>query len=198
MSDETNRGKPQAEAHLKNLEALVNARTEQLRQAVNQKHELLESIRQLQSLESSAQIKEGLQSTIEMFSDAPMQVTKLGGEPGEPVPEVDAQDIKTIWREQQELQARHLDEGGAIEMGLAEHLCTPGANIQAVDYRTTLIWMMTQIAPEQIASFLQDGQPADGVFRAAAKVPLEWMGVGIVRRDPPFDVNEFVRLCNES
>jgi hypothetical protein len=74
---------------------------------------------------------------------------------------------------------------------------TPGANIPAVGYRTTLIWMMTEFAGEQIAPFLQNGKPTNGVFRAAAKIPLEWMGVGIVRQGPPFDVNEFVRLCGE-
>jgi len=181
----------------KNLEELVAARTEQLRQALTQKHELVESLRQLQSLESLAQIKEALQSAIEKFADPPVPVPKFGGEPGEPVPEVDPEDIKSIWREQQELQARFPGEQVATGMGWGEQLCTPGANIQAVGYRTTLIWMMTQFAPEQIAPFLQNDQPTDGVFRAAAKVPLEWMGVGIVRQGPPFDMNEFVRLCGE-
>jgi hypothetical protein len=197
MSDETNRQKLEDEAHRKNLEILVNARTEQLRQALNQKHELLESLRQLQSLESLAQIKEGVQSAIEKFAEPPMQVPKFAGEPGEPVPVVDPQDIKTIWREEQELQARNPGQQVATGMGLAEQLCTPGADIRAVGYRTTLIWMMTQFASEQITPFIKDGQPTDSVFRAAAKIPLEWMGVGIVRQGPPFDPDEFLRLCAE-
>jgi hypothetical protein len=41
------------------------------------------------------------------------------------------------------------------------------------------------------------GAQDDAVFRAVAKVPAEWMGVGIVRQGPPFDVNEFLRLCGE-
>jgi hypothetical protein len=61
-----------------------------------------------------------------------------------------------------------------------------------------MIWIVTRIAPEPVAPFLKDGQPTDAVFRAASKVRLQWMGVGIVRRGPPFDVNEFLRLCAES
>jgi hypothetical protein len=183
--------------YFKNLEELVVARTEQLRQALTQKHELVESLRQLQSLESLAQIKEGLQSAIEKFADDPMPFPKFGGEPGEPVPEVNPEDIKATWQFQREIEARNPGQQVATGMGLVEQLCSPGANIPAVGYRAALIWMMTQFEPEKIAPFLQNGQPTDGVFRAAAKVPMEWMGAGIVRQGLPFDPNEFVRLCGE-
>jgi hypothetical protein len=43
----------------------------------------------------------------------------------------------------------------------------------------------------------REDEPDDAVFRAAAKIPAEWMGVGIVREGPPFDVNEFLRFCGE-
>jgi len=181
--------------YYKNLEELVLARTKQLHHALSQKQQLLEFLRQVQSLESLAQIKEALQSAIEKFADAPMPVPKFGDEPGELVPEVNPEDIKAIWQAQQELQARHPGQQVATGRGWGEQHCTPGANIEAVGYRTTLIWMMTQFAPEQIAPFMKDGQPTDGVFRAAAKVPMEWMGAGIVRQGPPFNPDEFVRLC---
>jgi hypothetical protein len=51
--------------------------------------------------------------------------------------------------------------------------------------------------PEQFAAFTKDGQPIDAAFRAAAKVPAEWMEVGVARQCPPFDMNEFTRLCAE-
>lgn len=70
--------------------------------------------------------------------------------------------------------------------------CKPGANVEAVYYRSTLIWFMSFMAPED-PRFV--GQPSDGVFHAADNVPAEWMGVGIVRDGPPFDVDEFLRLC---
>jgi hypothetical protein len=196
MSDQTNRKKLEDEAHLNNLEALVNARTEQLRQALNQKHELLESIRRLQSLESLAQIKEGLRSTIEKFAEVPIPVPKFGGEPGEPVPVADPEDLKAVWQLQRQVEAKHGSQS-AIEMDAMKQVCTTGADIQVVFYRTSLLYMLTQIAPEQITPFLPNGQPTDGAFYAAANVPVEWMGVGIVTHRLPFDVDEFVRLCGD-
>ena len=55
---------------------------------------------------------------------------------------------------------------------------------------------MSRIVPEQFAAVTKDGQPIDAAFRAAAKVSAEWMGVGVVRQGPPFDMNEFTAaLC---
>lgn len=79
----------------------------------------------------------------------------------------------------------------------ARHLCKPGANIDAIGYRATFFWLMTQIAPQQFAAFTKDGVPINAAFHAAAKVPAEWMGAGVVRHSPPFDLNEFIRLCKE-
>ncbi|HET8826668.1 MAG TPA: hypothetical protein VFM77_16125 [Terriglobales bacterium] len=126
-----------------------------------------------------------------------INLPSFGGQPGEPVPEVDPEDLKATWEFQQELQAQHPGEQVGMGASLAQSICKPGADIQAVGYRSSMIWMITRIVPEQIAPFLNNGQPTDAVFRAAAKVRLEWMGVGIVRQDPPFDVNEFLRLCAE-
>ena len=123
---------------------------------------------------------------------------KFGGEPGEPVPEVDPDDIKTAWTAQHELEQRHPTGPAQLGAFAGQYLFKPGTDIQAVGYRATLIWMMTKFAPEQIAPYLKDGLPTDAVFRAASKVRLEWMGVGIVRQGPPFDVTEFLRLCNEA
>jgi hypothetical protein len=91
----------------------------------------------------------------------------------------------------------HSGQNVAVGLDLMKQACKPEADIQAVSCRASLLWMMSQIAPEQIAPFMRDGQPDDSVFRAAAKIPVEWMGVGIVREGPPFDVNEFLRLCGE-
>jgi hypothetical protein len=73
----------------------------------------------------------------------------------------------------------------------------PGANIQAVTYRAWLVLLMTEIAPERLVPFTRNGQLEDAVFLAAARVPAEWMRVGVVREGAPFDVTEFVRLCTE-
>ena len=40
------------------------------------------------------------------MSDDAVPPPFFGGSPGEPVPEVDPEDLKTVWREQQEIEAR--------------------------------------------------------------------------------------------
>jgi len=121
----------------------------------------------------------------------------FGGKPGEPVPEVDPDDLRTVWEMNRELQARS-PGGGAIDIDIFEQACKPGANVHATLYRSNLFWIVSMIAPAQWAMVTKDGQPTNAAFCAAAKVPMEWMGVGIVRKGPPFDVEQFVRLCAES
>lgn len=122
---------------------------------------------------------------------------RFGGEPGEPVPAVDPEDVKTVWKIGRDAQANHPGQKVAVGVDLMKHRCKPGADIVAVSYRSSLLWLINQIAPEQLARFTREGQPDDAVFRAVAKVPAEWMGVGIVRHSPPFDLNEFLRLCGQ-
>ena len=131
------------------------------------------------------------------MTDISMNPPRFGGEPGEPVPVVDPEDLKATWEFHQKVQAEHPGEQVGIGAGVAQSICKPGADIHSVGYRSSMIWIMTQIAPEQIAPFLNHGQPTEAVFRAAAKVRLEWLEVGIVRQGPPFDVNEFLSLCAE-
>jgi hypothetical protein len=85
----------------------------------------------------------------------------------------------------------------AMGMGLAEQICKPRADIPALGYRATMLWLLSQIARERFAAFTKDGQPIDAAFRAAAKAPVEWMGEGITHQ-APFDVDEFLRLCSET
>jgi hypothetical protein len=132
------------------------------------------------------------------FNDTPEnRVPAFGGEPGEPVPEVDPDDLKTIWEMGRDLQARYPGQQVATGIGIFEHACKPRANIEATHYRASLLSLMTLFASEQLTRFTEDGQLDDAVFRAAAKVPMEWMGVGIVRQGPPFNMDEFLRLCGE-
>jgi hypothetical protein len=122
---------------------------------------------------------------------------KFGGKPGEPVPIVDPEDVKTVWQIGMGAQPNDAGKRVAVGIDLMKRACKPGADVEAVSYRAGLIWLMTQMAPEERARFTRDGQPNDAVFRAAANVPAEWMGVGIERQGPPFDVQEFLRLCGE-
>jgi hypothetical protein len=128
------------------------------------------------------------------LGDEVQEPPHFGGKPGEPVPAVDAEDLKTAW----EIGRDAVPYGAAAGFDLMKQAFKPGADIQAVGYRTMFLWMMSQIASEKIARFTPEGQPNDSVFYAAAKVPAEWMGVGIVRQGPPFDVNEFLCLCEKT
>jgi hypothetical protein len=119
---------------------------------------------------------------------------RFGGKLGEPVPAVDPEDVETVWRIAREGEANN---SKAVGFELFKHACKPGTDVQAVFYRSTLIWLVSRSVPEQLARFMREGQPNDAVFRAAAKIPAEWMAVGIVQHGPPFDVNEFLRLCGE-
>jgi hypothetical protein len=121
---------------------------------------------------------------------------RFGGKPGEPVPAVDPDDVKTVWQIGRDIEVNH-PKCGAVGVNVMKQACKPGADVEAVFYRATFTWLISQIAPEHLARFTREGQPDDAVFRAAAKVPAEWMGVGIVRQGPPFDLNEFLRLCGE-
>jgi|SRR5215472_6549814 len=129
-----------------------------------------------------------------VLGDGQREPPQFEGKPGEPVPAVDPEDLKIAWQIQTAVHANSPGKNVAVDFS---DLCKPGADVQAVYYRSSLVWFMTQIAPEQLVRFMQDGQPSDAVFRAAAKVPAEWMGVGIPRQGMPFDVNEFLRLCAE-
>jgi hypothetical protein len=122
---------------------------------------------------------------------------RFGGKPGEPVPAVEPEDVKTVWQIGIDAQANHAGKNVAVGVDLMKGACKPGADIEAVSYRAWFVWVIAQVAPEHLARFTREGRPDDVVFFAAAKVPAEWMGVGFVRQGPPFDVNDFLRLCGE-
>ncbi|MFY9672915.1 MAG: hypothetical protein WAK13_00610 [Terriglobales bacterium] len=131
------------------------------------------------------------------MNDGAVSSRVFGGNPGEPVPEVDPEDLKVLWLKQQELQARHPGQQMAIGMDLVQRICKPGADIPAIGYRVSMLWLLSQIAPVQFATFMRDGQLIDTAFRAAATVPVKWVGEGITDQSP-FDVGEFLRLCSET
>ena len=186
------------EQYLKSLQALCKARTAQLQQVVRENEQLLMLLKQLQSMESLEQVRDSIDAAIRKFTpeETPEETLPpmFGGKPGEPVPAVDPEDVKTVW---QIVKARHPAQNVAVGVDVMKRACKPGADMEAVYYRASLLGMMTQTAPERLNRFTREGQPNDSVFRAAAKVPAEWMGVGIVRQGPPFGVNEFLQLCGE-
>jgi len=107
--------------------------------------------------------------------------------PGDPIPEVDPEELKSVWT-------------GAMRVSKEE----TNRNTDALMYRAKVIWIVWKMAPVKLAKFTKDGQLQnlqqlldlqDCVFRTAAKIPLKFMAVGHETQIPPFDVDEFVQIC---
>jgi hypothetical protein len=120
----------------------------------------------------------------------------FGGSAGEPVAEVDPQDLKALWHLGRDIQARNPGRNVATGFDQMKAVCQPGANAHAVWYRSSMIWLLNQFAQGQLAPWVKDDQVSDAVFQTMATIPMEWVGhterVGL-----PFDVEEFFRQLRE-
>jgi hypothetical protein len=193
--DGANRQESQDERYTKSLEELVKARTDQLMQAVSQNERFLELLTQIQSMESLEQVRESIHAAIRKFAPEETQAPRFGGEAGESVPEVDPDDLKAIWQIGEELQANHSGVK-AVGVEVMKQACKPGANIEATWYRSSIVWMLTHAAQQQLTPWLRDGKVDDPVFRVMASIPMEWVG-SEVKQSLPFNVEEFLRRLNE-
>jgi hypothetical protein len=111
---------------------------------------------------------------------------------GEPVPEVDPDDVKAIWAVHEDAARRHPGEQVGIGETVLQHACKPGADIAAVAYRAGMLGLVVQHGDTRIAAGIDNGQPGDALFRAAALTPMEWLGEGL-HQSWPFDMDEFLR-----
>jgi hypothetical protein len=130
------------------------------------------------------------------MSDALGNPPSFGGNPGEPVPEVDSEDLKTVWQQERDFQARHPGQNVATGLELVKAICKPGANVQAVGYRSMMMWVLDRFAQEQLAPWVKDEQFLDAVFRTMATIPMEWVAQ-TPREGFPFDIEEFFHRLTE-
>jgi hypothetical protein len=128
-----------------------------------------------------------------------MKEAIFGAKPGEPVPEVDPQDMKAVWTLARNTKARFPGEN----VGVAgwERSLKPGADAEAVRHRISLLGMVVRHAnelelQEVLAPFLNDGEPSDAMFRAMAEVPMEGVQEGEIYHGFPFDFSEFLVRLN--
>ena len=131
------------------------------------------------------------------------EAMRLFGPPGQPVPEVDPADVKAVWELGRDIEKRHPVKTGelhayAVGIEMFKAACKPGANIPAIFYRGMMLWMLVRHVQDQIAPWLKEGNPDDAIFRAIAQVPMEWMGVGVVRNGLPFDAEDFMRRVKKA
>jgi hypothetical protein len=195
---EANREEFEAEASRKSLEALVTARTEQLRQAVQRNSDLLQFLKQIRSMQSLNEIHQAVEVEIAKLQsqNATTSVPRFGENPGEPVLEVDPEDLRSVWRETRDLQARHPGQNVAIDAEVIKPICKPTTNADAGWYRMSMLWLLDLVAPERISSWMKEGEPSDIVFRTIATIPMVWIG-HTEREGLPFDVEEFFRRLME-
>jgi hypothetical protein len=136
---------------------------------------------------------------------------RFGGEPGTPVPVVNIDGLKAVAHVWDELQRQHPGTQFGIGVGAIEHICKHGADVRAVCYRLGQLGLLKLISEQKvddpegqahivkfqskITQLMQDGEFTDAAFKAIARVPMEWMAVGVVREGPPYDFEELLRLC---
>lgn len=188
---------PEQQRYVRRLEELVKARTDQLVQAVSQSDQLLKLLTRIQSMESLEQVREATQAGIRKFTPEPAPAPRFGGDAGEPVPSVDPEDLKAIWLMGKEMQAA-FPQSKAVGMDVMRSYCKPGANLEATGYRSSMIWLLSQVAQQQLTPYFDDEtEYADPVFATMASLPMTWVGPG-PKQDLPFDIKEFFRRLNEN
>ena len=87
------------------------------------------------------------------------------------MPEVDPEDLKTVWQQARDVQARHPRQNVATGVELMKATCKPGANVHAVGYRSMMLWVLNRFAQERLAPWVKDEQVSDAVFRTMATIP---------------------------
>jgi hypothetical protein len=125
------------------------------------------------------------------------------GNPGDPVPEVDPDDLKAVAREYVEMQKRHPGKHVAIGMGAFLGVCKPGADVKAISYRYTHVALLALLAAElvspepevtafkeRLGALVKDGELTDAALNAAAKIPMTWQTTG-----ESYDFDELLRMC---
>jgi len=68
-----------------------------------------------------------------------------GGSPGEDVPAVDVADLKSVWNMYQEWEQRHPGKQGAVDISLIKNVCSPGADLGAVTYRSSMLQLVEML-----------------------------------------------------
>jgi hypothetical protein len=131
------------------------------------------------------------------MSDALGNPPSFLGNSGEPVAEVDPDNLKAFWQEIRNFNSQPSDPGQHVAIGFeVKALAKPGANPEAVWYRSMMIRLLNEFAHEQLAPWIRDEEVSHAVFRTMAMIPMEWIG-STEREGLPFDVEEFFRRLSE-
>ena len=91
---------------------------------------------------------------------------------------------------QRDVQANSLRQSTAMSIHLYERACSPGADVQAVWYRISMLHALAGLG--MLSPWLRDGEPVDAVFQVAATFPMKRMSIGVPQQELPFDVRGFL------
>jgi len=114
-----------------------------------------------------------------------------------PIPPVDPEDLRSVWKMQREVLARAPGQHGVIiSADFYQRACSPGANVGAVWFRASLLGALKMLG--MLAPWIQEGVIADAVFQVGANFPMKGMAIGTPREGFPFDVQEFLSQVAKS
>lgn len=117
------------------------------------------------------------------------------------VPTVAPADLKSVWAMQNDFQARHPGQQGAISTDLYTRACSPQADVGAVCSRVSMLGRVQHEAEAGHFRFpwIHDGEPEEVVFKIVATIPMVELQPGVVQEGFPIDVEELIRqIENES
>jgi hypothetical protein len=116
----------------------------------------------------------------------------FGGTPGTPVPAVDPEDLKAIWRLHREIASQHPGQSVGIDDTVIVGRCKPNTDVHAVAYRTSILQLLQHVAQGSLAPWTKNTKLDDAVFRVVADIPMDWIGTE-QHKGLPFDVEELLR-----
>jgi hypothetical protein len=104
------------------------------------------------------------------------------GRAGEPVSTVDPKDVKAIWILSTDYEKEHPGKSGAVGIEILKSVCSPGANIAAITYRTQMMWVVEHASPEALAPWTKDERLDDAMRSSAPSRRFRWNGWAWERR----------------
>ena len=93
------------------------------------------------------------------------------------------------------------EEQFAIGRGVFEQVCKPGADLDAISFRSAKLGIIPLLAEigaipqEALDTIMADGQFTDAALRGMAQLPMEWIETGVAKQGMPFDWEQFLQLC---
>ena len=119
----------------------------------------------------------------------PTELVESGAGNDGALPTVDPADLQNVWAMLCLFQREAGGQSGSDDIRLYERVCRRDADVHAVWFRASML----QLFAGMLEPWTQNGEFDDVVFQVAATFPMKKMSVDVVRRGPPFDVEEFLK-----